>query len=65
MVDVLHMVVEHFRTAHRGRICVHVESKEHPERHYARQLMKLSKQERTAKFYRHLSPIDREPDCTN
>src|SRR5262249_52320103 len=49
IVDVLHMVVENFRSAHRGRIRIHVHEKKHTERDNARQLVQLSQKKSIAK----------------
>ena len=42
VVNVLDVVVENLRPAHRGRICVHVNQEKDPERNDSGQLMKFT-----------------------
>ena len=52
-MNVLHMVIEYFRTAHRRRICIHVNKEEQTEWNDAGKLVQFAQQKGSAKFDRH------------
>ena len=54
-MDVLDVIVEHARAAHRGRVGVHVDEEIDPERNDPRQLVQLPQKESTAEFDSHLT----------
>jgi hypothetical protein len=48
IMDILNMVVENSRAAHRGRVRVHVNEEINAQRHHSRQLMQFFQQEGVA-----------------